>query len=267
MKYLILFGWVLLLSCSAAKVAVPGEFEKAATAMKVKGVNGWMINQTLTFGEYETSPVKRGWDFSSVWQASRISFRPEDQILKVFDINTDNRSLNERSKLQFTIENGKEKAAVFALEKLSEKQLVFKNRNPRWGEIAATTNLQYAFSAAIMLVSEKQPEPWQLVMVHKEGRGEMVEEQGYLTNGDVQFTVETLRIGSYINKKGKEQKVLGGPTFAGYEIRFEDGVVGVVDLLDNQVWMVNDLDPAYKMILAAASSSLLLKQQKDLSNR
>ena len=267
MKYFLLFGWVLLLSCRAAKVAVPEAFETAASPMKVKGVNGWMINQTLSFGEYKTSPVKRGWDFSSVWQASRISFRPEDQILKVFDINTDNRSLTEKSKLQFTIENGKEKAAVFAMEKLNEKQLVFKNRNPRWGELAATTNLQYAFSAAIMLVADKQPEPWQLAMVHKEGRGETVEEQGYLTNGDVQFSIETLRIGSYTNKKGKEMKVMGGPSFAGYEIRFEDGVVGIVDLLDNQVWMVNDLDPAYRMILAAASASLLLKKQKDLSSR
>lgn len=148
------------------------------------------------------------------------------------------------------------------MEKLSEKQLIFKNRNPRWGELAATTSLQYAFSAAIMLVSEKQPEPWQLVMVHKEGRGEMIEEQGYLTNGDIQFAIGTLKIGSYTNRKGKEMKVMGGPTFAGYEIRIDDGVVGIVDLLDNQVWMVNDLDPAYKMILAAASSSLLLKRKK-----
>ncbi|WP_290791166.1 hypothetical protein [Flavihumibacter sp. UBA7668] len=266
MKYLILFSWVLLLSCSAAKVAVPGEFEKAATPMKVKGVNGWMINQQLTFGEYQTSSVKRGWDFTSVWQASRISFKPEDQILKVFDINTDNRNTTEKNKLQFTITNGKEKAAVFALEKFNERQLVYKNRDPRWGELARTTSLQYAFSAAIMMVADAAPEPWQLVMVHKEGKSTEYEEQGYLTNGDIQFSIQTLRIGNYTNTKGKEVKVLGGPTFAGYEIRIDGGVVGIVDLLDNQIWILNDLDPAYKMMLAAASSSLLLKRKQDLTN-
>ncbi len=266
MKYLLMIAAAFLMSCSAAKVAVPSEFEAAATPMKVKGANGWMINQTLVFGNYQTSTVKRGWDFSSVWQASRISFRPEDQILKVFDINTDNKTLSEKSKLQFTISNGQEKAAVFALEKFNERDLVYKNKNPRWGELTSRSSMQYAFSAAIMLVSEKQPEPWHLVMVHKENRSEFQEEQGYLTNGDVQFTIQTLRISNVTNKKGKEMKVLGGPAFAGYEISIDGGVVGVVDLLDNQIWLIKDIDPAYKMVLAAGASSLVLKQKKDLSS-
>lgn len=234
--------------------------------MKVNELNGWMVNQQLQFGEYKTSSVKRGWDFASVWQASRISFKPEEQLLKVFDINADNKRITEKNKLQFTISNGKENAAVFALEKFSEKQLVYKNRDPRWGEMASTTSLQYAFSAAIMLVTDAIPEPWQLVMAHKTGRSTDFEEQGYLTNGDIQFSIQTLRIGNYTNPNGKEVKIMGGPMFAGYEIKIDGGVVGIVDVLDNRIWMVDELDPAYKMILAAASSSLLLKRKQDLSN-
>ncbi len=266
MKKFYIICCVFLASCTAAKVAVPDSFKSAATAMKVKGVQGWMINQQLNFGEYQTSSVKRGWDFSSVWQNSRISFKPEEQLLKVFDINTDNRTLSEKNKLQFTITNGKQQAAVFALEKFNERQLVYKNKDPRWGEVARSTGLQYAFSAAIMLVADAAPEPWQLVLVHKEGRSAEYEELGYITNGDLQFSIETLRIGTYTNTKGKDVKVLGGPAFAGYEIRIDGGVVGIVDVLDNQIWILNDLDPAYKMVLAAASSSLVLKRKQDLTN-
>lgn len=264
MRYLLLFGGLFLLSCTAAKLGVPEPFKSAASSMKMKGVNGWMINQQLVFGDYQTGTVKRGWDFSSGWQATNLSFRPEQLLMKVFAFDADNKSVTEKNKMQFTVTNGRQQAVVYALEKFSEKQLVFRNRDPRWGEISSSQSVQYAFSAAILLVAEKTPEPWQLVLVHREDRKNGLEEEGYLTDGDVQFSIQPLRIGHYTNAKGKDLKVVGGPLFAGYEIRVEDGVVAVVDLLDNQFWMLNDLDPDYQMVLATAVSSLVLKRKRDI---
>ncbi|NCU04582.1 MAG: hypothetical protein GXC73_11400, partial [Chitinophagaceae bacterium] len=64
---------LFMVSCTAAKVSVPAGFSSQATNMKVKGLNGWMINQRLTFGEFTTSAVKRGWDFSSSFQYTKFS--------------------------------------------------------------------------------------------------------------------------------------------------------------------------------------------------
>ena len=56
---------LFLVSCTAAKVSVPSGFSAQATKMPVKGLNGWMVNQRLSFGNFSTSAIKRGWDFSS----------------------------------------------------------------------------------------------------------------------------------------------------------------------------------------------------------
>lgn len=273
--FLCSLAFLFLISCTAAKVSVPDNLRAAATPMKVSGLNGWMINQQLSFGNYTTSSVKRGWDFSSALQHSRISFKLEDQIVKVFNIGTDNRSVNERNKFQYTIREGANSAAVFAMEKFNEKQLVYKTGLPILGDVTRTKNVQYAFSAAIVLLADNQPEPWQLVMVHRydaardTARGVFdqpyVEEDGYASNGDMTIQIRPLRIRNYTNPKGKDVKVVGGPLFAGYELLIDNGVIGVVDLLDNQVWMVNDMDPAYKMVTAAVSSALMLKRKQDIN--
>ena len=48
---IIISGLVLsiLASCTAAKVSVPEQFSSEASKMHVKGLNGWMINQKLTY--------------------------------------------------------------------------------------------------------------------------------------------------------------------------------------------------------------------------
>jgi hypothetical protein len=85
----LLIALIALSSCTAAKLAVPTAFSSQATKLHVTGLNGWMINQKLGFGPYKTSAIKRGWDFSSSVQYTKFGLRPEETLLKVFDIDTD----------------------------------------------------------------------------------------------------------------------------------------------------------------------------------
>src|SRR5687767_6711827 len=116
---------LLMTSCTAVKLSVPSDFSKQATRMPVKGINGWQINQQLSFGGFQTSKIKRGWDFSSSLQYTKFRIRPEEALLKVFDINTDNAINTQRNKFQYTIEDGNLVAEVYATEKFKEKQLVY----------------------------------------------------------------------------------------------------------------------------------------------
>ena len=47
-------------------------------------------------------------------------------------------------------------------------------------------------------------------------------------------------------------------------ISWDEGVVGVVDILDNNIWIANNLDAKDKLIISSIASALLLKRMQDV---
>jgi hypothetical protein len=265
---------VLLTSCTAMRLSVPERFSAQATKMPVQGLNGWQINQKLHFGSYHTSSIKRGWDFTASVQYTKFRLNPEEYIAKVFDITTFKNSNYQRNRFQYTLQDGGLEAEIYATEKFEEKQLVYKSNNPYIGNASKTNQYKYAFSAVIVPLTEKGAEPWSLVLVNKydiakdQDRGVFdrpyVEEEGYATNGKDNIAIRPLRIDNVTTKSGKETKVFGGKLLAGYEIQWDGGVVGIIDILDNNIWIANDLEPAEKLVVASVSSAILLKRMQDV---
>jgi hypothetical protein len=242
--------------------------------MPVKGLNGWMIAQRLQFGPYQTSKISRGWDFRSSLQYTKFRMSPEEYILRVFDINTDKGSNYQRSRFQYTIAEGGLEAEIYATEKFSEKQLVYKSNNPYIGNASKTNRYEYSFTAAVVPLSATAEDPWSLVLINKYDIGKdtarglfdrpYVEEEGYATNGKENIAIRPLRLDNVTTKSGKEKKVFGGKMLSGYEIRWDNGVVGIIDILDNNIWIVNDLEPKEKLVVASISSAILLKRMQDV---
>ena len=264
----------LLSACTAAKLSVPPQFSSQATRMPVKGLNGWMINQKLSFGPYQTSGIKRGWDFTSSLQYTKFRMSPEEYILKVFDINTDKGTNNQRSRFQYTIAESGLEAEVYATEKFQEKQLVYKSNNPYIDNASKTNRYEYSFTAAIVPLAEKGEEPWSVVLINKydidndKNRGVFsrpyVEEEGYATNGKENIAIRPLRLDKVTTASGKETNVFGGKMLSGYELQWDGGVVGIIDILDNNVWVANNLEPKEKLVIASIASSMLLKRMQDV---
>ena len=264
---------VLLASCTAAKLSVPDHFSSQSTKMPVKGLNGWMINQQLTMGNYQTSKIKRGWDFSSSLQFTKFRLRPEEYILRVLDIEVNHQNLKQRNRFHYTIGDGQEVAEIYATEKFSEKQLLYKSNNPWIGRASKTKKYEYAFTAAIIPLGKNEA-PWSLVLINSYDIAKdtarrlfdrsYVEEEGYATNGTDNIAIRPLRIEEVTTKSGKQTKVFGGRMLSGYELRIDDNVVAIIDLLDNTVWMYNDLQPSEKLILSSVASAMLLKRMQDV---
>lgn len=264
----------LLSSCTAVKLSVPSAFSEQATKMPVKGVNGWKINQQLSFGNYKTSSIKRGWDFTSSVQYTKFHINPEEMLLRVFAIDTDKRRENQRSKFRYMIEDGNLAAEVFATEKFNEKELVYKSNNPWLGDASKTQRYEYAFSAAILPLTATNNEPWSLTMINRYDADKdtarrifdrpYVEEEGHATNGKENITIRSLRIDKVTTKSGKDTKVFGGKMLTGYELRWDDGVVAIIDIMDNNIWLANNLDAPDKLILSSIASSILLKRMQDV---
>lgn len=272
-KYLII-AIVALSSCTAAKLSVPSQFSGQATKMSVKGINGWQINQHLSFGPYNTSKIKRGWDFSSSLRYTKFRISPEEAVLRVFDIGTDKGINTQRNKFQYSIEDGNLVAEIYATEKFKENQLVYKSNNPWIGNASKTNRYEYAFTAAIVPLTKQDDEPWSLVMINKYDIAKdtarklfdrpYVEEEGYATNGKENIAIRPLRIENVTTAKGKQTKVFGGKMLSGYELQWDGGVVAIIDILDNNVWIYNDLEPRDKLILSSISSAILLKRMQDV---
>ncbi len=272
--YLFLAIIIGLSACTAAKLSVPPQFSSQATKMHVTGLNGWMINQQLTFGNYKTSKIKRGWDFTSSFQYTKFRTSPEEMILRVFNIETDNKSLRQKNKFQYTIEDGNGVAEIYATEKFTEKQLVYKSNNPWLGQASQTKKYEYAFTAAILPLAAQNSDPWSLVLINRYDAGRdtarklwdrpYVEEEGYATNGKETVAIRPLRIENVTTKNGKETKVLGGKMLSGYELQMDGGAVAIIDILDNNIWMYNDLEPSEKLLLSSIASAILLKRMQDV---
>jgi hypothetical protein len=266
---------LVLSSCTAARLSVPPGFSSHATRMPVSGLNGWMINQKLSFAPYQTSKVKRGWDFSSSLQYTKFRMNPEELLAKVFlDVDTDKQKRYQHNRFQYVVQDGTLEAEVYATEKFKEDQLVYKSNNPFIGTVSKTNRYEYAFTAAVLPLNTADKEPWSVVLINKydieanRDRGlfsrPYVEEEGYATNGKENIAIRPIRSDKIAGKDGKETKVLGGKMLMGYELQWNNRPVVMIDILSNEIWMQQDVTTEARLILASVSSAILLKRMQDV---
>ena len=247
------------------------QFEcKPASCERIKRVAGkpetWIWN-------FVTSKIRRGWDFSSSLQYTKFRIRPEEAILRVFDISTDNYSAREKRNLQYSVYDGELGTDIYATEKFNEKQLVYKSNNPWIGDASKTRQYEYAFTAAIVPVGMEQKETWSLVLINKYDIKKdtakklfdrpYVEEEGYATNGKDNIAIRPLRLDKVSTSSGKEQKVLGGNMLSGYELSRSNEVIAIVDILDNSIWISNSIQREDKLIVASVGSAMMLRKVKE----
>lgn len=276
-KFIAAFAMSLLLlsSCTSIKLSVPQQFAAQATDMPVKGLNGWALHQQLSFGNFNTSKVKRGWNISSARADKPSAITTEDRLLKVFNIDKSNITVNQKNKFQFTINDGNSTADIFCLEKLTKEELVVKSNN-RWiGDTYDTKNYQYSFTAAILPMKIKDGAPWQLVLYNNYDEKKdtarklfdlpYIEEEGYVTNGKETVIIKPLRVQQFTTKKGREAK-FPVKMMSGYELRIDDAVAGIIDSFGNKIWFYNDLDADTRLLLASVSSALLLRKIQDTTH-
>lgn len=274
---LIIISIILLLtisSCTSIELSVPEQFSSQATKMHVKGVNGWQIGQRLNFGKYNTSKVKRGWNITSTRQDRNSGITTEERILKVFNIKKENTTSNQKTKYQYTLEDGNLAAEIFCLEKITKEELVVRS-NIRWlGDTYQTKNYQYSFSAAILPMTREDDEPWQLVLYNNYDRSKdtarrlldlpYVEEEGWVSNGKETITIRPIRVKNVTTKKGRQAQ-MPVKLLSGYELRIDDGVVAIIDTFDHNIWIYNDMDAPTKLVIASIGSALMLRKIQDVN--
>jgi len=268
--YAILFIAGLGLSaCTAVKLGIPEQFSDQATAMHVKGLNGFTINQKLTFGNYATSKIKNGWVRTQEKEDRVSEVSTTDRLSKVFNLDNTNKTATATTQYQYSIYGDALEAKIYCLERKSAEEQDIKTRIKWLGDVSSMRNYQYSFSAAILPLIPDYDEPWQVVLYHNYDAKKdtakrifdlpYVKEEGYATNGEEKITIRTIRTKKATTAKGRPVN-MPVKMAAGYELRIDDGVVAIIDTYANDVWIYNDLDKRTKFMLASIASSILLRK-------
>jgi len=230
MRFAILLSLVLFLlnGCKAPELAINPKL--APYEMKVKGRQGWQINQVIRFGNYHTDKVQRGWrksyDIPFV-----IRFQGASQRLSFMQFGASGHTANVMC------------AHNFRSEEISLLEDYF------------FIPLKYEDYFAGTIFSNSFLVNWDFIIHNPEGdtfretAGVAIRQR----DGD-QIFITGIR-----NLKGQSKWIID-PSVKGYEFSFRDKVIGAVSTINNgKVWIDEDLDSETQLILAALSSAILLR--------
>jgi len=257
----------LYASCKtiSMNVGIPDKFAANATQMKITGLHGMRIKRHLAFGNYQVSNVKNGWVYTTGTHDRNSGITTEERLLKVFKLSHENATQNTRNKYQYTIQDGDGMAEVYCMEKTTKEAV---SSETPLGTFSKTKNYQYSFSAAILPQTIKD-EPWQLVFyssydskkdtAHKFWDQPYVAHEGYVTNGTTRINIRPIITDKVVTNDGRELKTLAKVLMA-YELNIDGGVIGIVDVFKDNIWIYNDLDKDMKLIVAAVSSAILMRK-------
>lgn len=257
-KFLFLLASVILVAaCSPIKPALS---VAETTALPVKGRQGLLIKQKLSFGDYETSVVKRTWTRSGNTRVDLISGQVHDPSypnLASMDY------ANSDQSYYFTIKDLQGNIAdVYAVSAFQSGDLQIGD-NPNsviniledlFGGSGYSDNLFY-----LQVFPNSDLAPWQLVLDNDAAKGYKGEFSGFFALDEANFY--TLKpITHVVGKKGPKEIF---PS-VGFEIFDRNGTsVAAISLIDGGEVYFHTQDPSEKFLLSGLFAALLL--QEDLS--
>ncbi|WP_295337560.1 hypothetical protein [Flavobacterium sp.] len=252
------FLCLIAVSCTPFKPAISNADIHTLTEYKVKGRQGILINQKLSFGEYNTSKVKRSWTKGGNSRVP-VSVSPVIDFLYPEVLTEENRDRYQT--FGFQMKDGLENYTdvYAATEFASERILIGNNPNSIVNIIKDITGKgieeSYMFYAQVFLNQDNKP--WELVLDNQASQQDAQQYVGYF--GYDKNRYYTLKpITQLQTSKGPKSILMGS---IGYEICNTDNqTVAAVSLMDNGLVYLNSNNPEERFLLANLCATLLLQQ-------
>lgn len=259
-KFVTLFALCsLLFSCTPAKIAVDDSAWSQKEELAVKGRQGFLIKQKLSFGEFKTTTVKRSWTKGSSW-AFGIPLAND----WVESLNLEFVKRKQTVRFNLIDEKGNE-SEVTAFSKVRWRDLTIGN-NPNSivniiGDIMKIGD-DGTNTYAVRIFPSKNESAWEMLIDNNAAQVNAKTYTGLLAKNKSEYYV-VAPVYKLMNKQGKAVSLpLGGSV--GFEFRDKNGnTVAAVSLIDNGVVYFNKVSPQEKFLLANAVAALLLQQQLD----
>jgi len=221
---------LFLFACSPFVMHVDDQLKIQGTELKVKGLQGWQICRVLSFGEFKTSKVKGGWKTGTEFHLL-INFK------------------NAQQKFSFTQFNGSgESVEVYCAGNLNMKSVKLLRT-----QIDIPLDVDDFFKAQIIL--NDPDSKWELTLTNPNEIAFEKSSHGELVGKDQTYAISPVR---------ELEKGSLGPKVIGYKFTLDDVSVAAVQTLNGgKVWLSNHLTGDEKIVLAAASSALMFRDDLD----
>lgn len=217
-------------ACSLPKILVSDNLKSDTSVLPANGRRGWQINQIITYGDYSTSQIKRGWPSPM-----------EDTYETRFQYAT-----NKLSFTQFTPDSLQ--AEVRAVGKFLNEEEEF-----LFGFLSYTIRFENSFTG-IIIPGDNPSDVWEFIIHNPEGSLPENEECGMAR--DTEGNEIHIRGINELEGQSNRQYI---DNF-GFEFLHNGTAIGAVSVLNNgQVWIKNGLGPDIKLVLSCISTSLLVR--------
>lgn len=270
--YRLLFGAGIAFfigSCSPMKMqmAVPERFKEQAVEMPVTLAGMGEGRKPINFGSYKTSRIKRGWNITTGRYDRNSNITAEERVLNAFRIERGSMTKTQKDRFQFTIQDGKQIADVYALEREVTEGTQITSKNRFLSDFYQEKSFQYSFSAVIVPGDIDPKGDWSLFMYSTYDWSrpkkfmEMADfnEGGTLIRDQDTIVIRTIKINKVVSNKGQGYSLPFALPMA-YEMRLEDGVCAIIDTWGKVVWMYRELDEPTKLAIAATASAILSRR-------
>ncbi|HEX6846005.1 MAG TPA: hypothetical protein VF144_03450 [Chitinophagaceae bacterium] len=251
---------LVMVSCSPAKMAVDKNNWSKVEEYSVKGRQGILINQKLSFGEYKTLTVKRSWTKGSSAFAGWTSGRPGyDDYSRIIGVEYSQKKQTVRFELT---DNAANESSAFCVTQVRSKDFVLGN-NPNslfnisldiLGVAGSSDNLYW-----VRLYTKNENDPWEMILDNEEAQRNSKKYIGVISQTrDRYYTLHP------VFKMEKKDGTVGTMPFGsiGYEIRNKQGKpLAAVSLIDKGVVYFNDISNDEKFLMANICTAILLQEE------
>lgn len=245
-------------SCTPFKMSVSDDLKSNHDEYTVKGRQGILIKEKLSFGEYNTTKVKRSWTKGSSARTG-IGYGGTAQQDWVNIISVE--YINRRQTVNFNLSDGKNSSEVFCVSRFHAKDLqIGKSENSILNigmDIAGiggkSSSLYY-----VQIYTNDAESPWQLILDNQAAQAKAKTYIGVIAKSKTEYyTLVPVR---KLEKNGKSGNILAGSV--GFEFQNPRGeAVAAVSLMDNGMVFLGKTTAEERFLLANACAALLLQQQ------
>ncbi len=255
--FYIILAATFFTGCKPFKLAVSEDLKSAHDEYEVKGKDGIMIKQKLSFGEFKTTKVKRSWTKGSSGLKG-IGFGTPYQDNWVNIISTE--YIRKKQTVNFSLTDGQLSSDVYCVSKFNSKDFQLGARENSivnigldiFGNGYSSTSTYY-----VQLFTKGDERPWQLLLDNEEAQFRSREYIGYLAKTKDEYY--TIHPATKIEKNGKTGSTLAGAV--GFEIRDPKGnTVAAVSMMNKGMVFMGKRSTEERFLLANVCAALLLQQ-------
>ncbi|MCX8492136.1 MAG: hypothetical protein ORN54_13825 [Cyclobacteriaceae bacterium] len=240
-KTFIISGIIFLLfnACKTPGLIFSGNLKDNTTVMEAKGRQGWQFNQVITFGDYSTSKIKRGWTKGGTWNFV-VKFQKAEQ------------------KLSFTQNTPSGKSAeILAIGRFKNTELpLFKDF------LSYSVKYENTFVGTV-IPNQNETKNWDFIIHNPEAGLPQDADCGIIKDNN----------GNEIIIRGVK-KVEGQANWVqldnfGFEFIQKGQSIGAVSIINNgRVWLKKDINEEIALVLASISTSILVRHsmQESVNN-